>query len=523
MARATGQKERARSQNDREVELAAPPDLEVPDLREVVGGTEWLPEQLLTDTYFDTGDLRLWQRRIILRHRAEETPPGAGGGAGLWTLELPAQATAGAHERQELRWVGNRSEIPVDALTAVRGQSRRQRVEMVTELVTIRRRLLLRKPGAEIWAEVDDDTTTVHHGPQDGLTFRQLKVELVGTSENGLDPVLAELRNAGARRQGEEKLGKILGADPSEVADHARIGKRAAIGTFVSATITSDLDRLLDQDVALRLDALCPPVRYVHRARIATRRLRADLKTFAPLLDPLWVRHTRSELKSVGEALGRVRDVDVLTKRLGLTAETGHAGKGMLELAKQLRDERDQAATALAELMGSDQYVNLLDRLHAASERPPLLRAAGDIGGDHSGPHPAEILPSLVGEQWRSLRRRVRKAGNDPSDDRLHRIRIAAKQLRYAAELSEPVVGKPARRTVRSAKALQDSLGDHHDLITTGAWLRATGEALKADPAASFAAGLLSAGQQRDAAERRGEWRAIWKRAKRKKNRRWMR
>jgi CHAD domain-containing protein len=514
---------RATSQNEREVELAAPSDLEVPDLREVVGGTERMPEQLLTDAYFDTGDLRLWRRGILLRHRLEETPPGAGGGAGLWTLELPPDPTADACERPELRWVGDRTDIPVDALTAVRAQSRRERVEMVTELVTVRRRLLLRNAGGEIWAEVDDDTTAVHHGPQDGLTFRRLKVELVGASENGLDPVIAELRHAGARRQDEEKLGKILGAGPSEIVDHARDGKGAAIGAVVTAAIASGLDRLLDHDVALRLDPFRPPVRDVHGAHVATRRLRADLKTFAPVLDPLWVRHTRAELKSVGKALGRVRDADVLTKRLGLTAETGRAGKGMLELAKQLGGERDQAAAALAELIGSDQYVNLLDRLHAASERPPLLAAADENRGDHPGPRTAEVLPSLVHEQWRSLRRRVRKAGNDPSDDGLHRIRIAAKQLRYAAELSESVVGKPARRTARSAKSLQDSLGDHHDMVAAEAWLRITGEALNVDPSASFTAGLLSGELQRDVAAQRGEWQAIWKLAKRKENRRWMR
>lgn len=514
---------RAASHNEREVHFAAPSDLEVPDLREVVGGTERLPEQLLSEAYFDSGDLRLWRRGIVLRHRAEETPPGAGGGVGLWTLELPPETTGDASGRPELRWVGDRTEIPVDALTAVRGQSRRERVEMVTELVTVRRRLLLRNARGEIWAEVDDDTTTVHHGPQDGLTFRVLKVNLVGASENGLDPVLAELRHAGARRQDEERLGKVLGAAPSGVADRARVGKRSTMSAVITATIATDLDRLLDHDVALRLDPMCPPVRNVHQARIATRRLRADLKTFGSQLDPLWVRHTRAELKSVGEALGRVRDADVLTNRLGLTAETGRAGKGMLELAKQLGDQRDRAAAALAELIGSDQYLNLLDRLHAASERPPLLRAAGDAREDHSGSHPEEILPSLVHEQWRSLRRRAHRAASGPSDDRLHRVRIAAKQLRYAAELSEPVVGKPARRTARSAKALQDSLGDHHDMVATEAWLRATGETMNTDPAASFTAGQLSAEWRRRAAERSGDWQALWKRTKRKKNRRWMR
>ncbi|MBO0692936.1 MAG: CHAD domain-containing protein, partial [Acidimicrobiaceae bacterium] len=175
----------------------------------------------------------------------------------------------------------------------------------------------------------------------------------------------------------------------------------------------------------------------------------------------------------------------------------------------------------LAELLGSEDYLNLLDRLHAASERPPLLPAP-DGRGDGSGTPASKALPPLVYEQWKTLRRRVRKAGKHPSDARLHRIRIGAKQLRYAAELSEPVVGKPARRTAAAAEGLQDLLGDHHDMVTAQAWLRATGRAVNAEPAAAFASGLLAAEQQRCAADLRHEWRAAWGKVKKKKRRRWM-
>ena len=54
----------------------------------------------------------------------------------------------------------------------------------------------------------------------------------------------------------------------------------------------------------------------VHQARVATRRLRSDLRTFGPVLDERWSEDLRAELRWLGAALGKVRDADVLTELL---------------------------------------------------------------------------------------------------------------------------------------------------------------------------------------------------------------
>ena len=71
-----------------------------------------------------------------------------------------------------------------------------------------------------------------------------------------------------------------------------------------------------DHDDRLRLDPSDPPVLDVHQARVAARRLRSDLKTFSLLLEPGWVGRVRDELRWVGDALGAVRDTDVLVNTL---------------------------------------------------------------------------------------------------------------------------------------------------------------------------------------------------------------
>ena len=156
------------------------------------------------------------------------------------------------------------------------------------------------------------------------------------------------------------------------------LGKRSSLEAVVRASLDAGLDRLLDHDYRLRLHADNPPAHDIHQARVATRRLRSDLKTFRPALDPIWVRHTRDELRWLGSALGSVRDVDVLMS--GLSSEDGASptdAAGQRELLGHLSEQRLSACQQLAEVMDDARYLLLLDRLHAAGQRSPFrLRGA---------------------------------------------------------------------------------------------------------------------------------------------------
>ena len=77
--------------------------------------------------------------------------------------------------------------------------------------------------------------------------------------------------------------------------------------------------RLLRHDPGVRLGI---DIEDVHQARVATRRLRSDLRTFQPLLDEAWADALRDELRWLGAELGRVRDAEVLRDRLRAAATT---------------------------------------------------------------------------------------------------------------------------------------------------------------------------------------------------------
>ena len=173
--------------------------------------------------------------------------------------------------------------------------------------------------------------------------------------------------------------------------------------------------------------------------------------------------------------------------------------RGKLELDAGLTKQRRQASRELGAALDSDRYLTLLDRLDAGSQRPPFYPGKGG-GKKHSrSGHPRAddrarvAVPALVASRWRSLRKKVRKAGSPPSDAELHRIPIGAKQLRYAAEAATPVMGRAAARTAARAEQLQTVLGEHHDAVTAEAWLRE--QAVHNTRAASFVAGMLAAQQ----------------------------
>ncbi len=126
---------------------------------------------------------------------------------------------------------------------------------------------------------------------------------------------------------------------------------------------------------------------HVHQARVGTRRLRSDLRTFRSLLDGEWVTEMRTELGWAAAALGEVRDADVLTERMqariaALPAADARPGAALL---RRLATQRDAARARLLEVLNSDRYVALLDALSQAAADPPLL------GPDDLDPSPSSV------------------------------------------------------------------------------------------------------------------------------------
>lgn len=236
-------------------------------------------------------------------------------------------------------------------------------------------------------------------------------------------------------------------------------------GAVARCVVRADAEALLD--LLDRVAATSEPGA-VHAARVAMRRLRADLRTFRPLLDRDWVEDRRRELDGPYRALAVVRHLDVRAGHLhALTAGVDGLAADAAPLLADLAEVRADALGAL--------------RVALATGVPPWLAALADGSLEPPvDPAPASdahveaelVLPALLRRPWRHVR--DAHAGGGAGDDEL---RIWSRRCRYAAEATAGTLGPPAVRLAEAAAALHVALGDVHEAAELRAEARADHDA----------------------------------------------
>jgi CHAD domain-containing protein len=192
--------------------------------------------------------------------------------------------------------------------------------------------------------------------------------------------------------------------------------------------------------------------RAIHRARVASRRLRAVL----PLLDlegPA-ARKIRRRLRSVTKRLGTVRELDVLAILMDELHESGtHNARALRHVANSIAEDRTRAHRRMISELPTAALRRIATKLDKMADSDRLasrpLRLALDV-------HVARCASALA--------EAVEDAGAMYLPDRVHTVRIALKKLRYAMELSTEAAGQKSTADLRLLKRVQDLLGRLHDL-----------------------------------------------------------
>jgi CHAD domain-containing protein len=281
-------------------------------------------------------------------------------------------------------------------------------------------------------------------------------------------------------------------------------------GVVIRDALDASVQRLLVADPIARVG---DDPEGVHQARVATRRLRCDLRTFAPLLDPDWVTALRAEVRWLGTELGVAREAEVLLGHLraragSLPPDIERAVVPMLDTAL---GDREAAYARVLEVLCSSRYLDLVDRLVQGAMAPRLGPSAATATTDD--------LVRLARRPWKRLAGAYTALGSHPSDGELHALRIRVKRARYAVEAVAPAVGGDRPQEMADALTrLQKVLGDHQDAVVAGAWIRDRG----AGTSDAFAAGMLAGALHSDAAEAAAAVPEAWRRARRRRLRSWM-
>ena len=195
----------------------------------------------------------------------------------------------------------------------------------------------------------------------------------------------------------------------------------------------------------------------VHDARVMTRKLREVLPLFARSF-PDDVQRVKRIVKRAGRRLGRVREMDVmdadLTRRAGRMPSAQHA----ITAAKAMLARRRAAA--------SRRLVKTLDGLRLDRRNQLRLQHRRDWW------HPfdetlatgwAAVLRARIARRADNLSRAIDHAGGVYFPNRLHAVRIAAKKLRYTAELAGNGGLWQCDEAVAELKRTQETLGRLHD------------------------------------------------------------
>ena len=193
----------------------------------------------------------------------------------------------------------------------------------------------------------------------------------------------------------------------------------------------------------------------VHQARVASRRLREAVPVLAAGLKGSKAGKARKKIRRIAQALGSIRELDVT---LGLIDEFA-AGNTLPRLALEevrgrvVKDQERRRHVMLKRL----GHVNIdkLDR---------RLRSVGEALESAETDRWRETLGSRLLKRSKALAVALEAAGSLYEQERLHRVRIAAKKLRYAMELAAESGARSAIVPVRTIKRVQDTLGRLHDL-----------------------------------------------------------
>lgn len=457
---------------EREVKLGAGSAFELPEL-----GGERLEPRVFVSTYYDTPTHRLAPHGVTLRHRVEN-------GKGLWQLKLPRGAA-----RLELELAGGPVEVPVEMRRLLAAYLRGAEPVPVARLRTRRRGV--RVDGAE----VVHDSVDVLENRRVERSFDELEVELLEGDENVLRRLERALRRAGAEEtDSRPKLFQAL--DLEYRPDDEPAPRDASPAEVVRAQLRIQLARILAHDPGARTG---DDPEDVHQMRVATRRLRAFLRSARGLVDQRWADDVRASARTVADALGSVRDLDVLLDRIRAdVAELGPVERrDGRPLLRALQRERAAARRRLLAVLRSDGYFRLLDTLEAG---PPQHEAAADD----------PTLPGIWHREFRKLEKAMKPLREDSPAEELHAARLQVKRARYAAELGGAALGDDGAAFVRRAKALQDVLGEHQDATVAEERLRALASAAPAE--AAFVAGRLVEREQARRRAARAAWPEAWKR-----------
>jgi len=205
-------------------------------------------------------------------------------------------------------------------------------------------------------------------------------------------------------------------------------------------------------------------IEYVHRARVATRRLRAGLRMFDGCFGAKRLKRWAKAIRRLTSDLGEARDKDVQVAFVRSVLD--HRPKkaylpGIVRVLVHLERQREALQPAVLKAIKRLRKSRTLAGLMADTKRlAKQLRSRGVTVVSQTALSRVrqQILARLA--DLRALEHTLADRRNVAGH---HALRIAAKRLRYAVEISRPIYSSHIDAPLATLKQIQSLLGEIHD------------------------------------------------------------
>jgi triphosphatase len=421
----------------------------------------------LVSVYFDTGKQKLRKKGVSLRVRQID-------GQFLQTVKRNESGNGAALTRQE--WETEINDQNPDlgaaretALEPLLTKKVRRALKPIFETRVRRTVYPIRYDGSDIEVSIDEGRIEAGHRSS---SLHEVELEL----KQGESPALFGLAHRIAQDV-PATLGVKSKADRGYellAGESARPVKAFSVKLTPKQSLPSAFQSIA-RECLHQLCANTGPLRAgdgeaLHQARVAIRRLRVAISLFSGLLRDKQTDGIKRELKWLTGEFGPAREADVFLEGVVRPfAEAEHEVRGVSELRDIAMENRNTGFARAQSAVNSARFRVLAVDIATWIETGDWMhpgRAATERSDKRTM---AQAAVKQLDRHWKKLVKRGKHIDALDPQQR-HKLRIAAKKLRYASEFFADVFpGKDvARRRKRFAtvlKALQDCLGDLNDIV----------------------------------------------------------
>ena len=240
-----------------------------------------------------------------------------------------------------------------------------------------------------------------------------------------------------------------------------RTNPEFAPSDFISVILTSHTTKLISHITTLRQ---VKNFETIHACRVAIRTINSHLYTFSPFLRRKPTNTVMQQLDWLNAKFATIRELDAMIA-LVVKVENEPVKQALIT---RLQSQRLRQEIKLQKVLDSPKLDLVLKSLTNFALNAPVRRKFSELSAKKS----RTKITETISRTWVLLFECLDELPKRPKTKQLHRVRIAAKQCRYAYEAAAEADLLQSPHIQAWTKQLQKDLGHIQDIKTLRQWIR---------------------------------------------------